>query len=92
MKYATVTLLATFILYGCAALPTPLPEGKSTQAKLFAKKCGACHSVPHPKRHTYEQWERMVSIMDMHSEKNEMELLSDKEKEEIMNYLKKHSR
>lgn len=84
-----------FLLFGlgvsCAAAPTPIPDPLSSGAMLFSEKCGVCHSVPHPKRHTYKQWERLVPVMDMRMREKMNEPLLAKEKTMILEYLKRNS-
>ncbi len=87
-------LILTIILlfYGCTMRPTPIPEPDSDTARLYREKCGMCHAVPHPKRHTYEQWQHMLSVMERHAERGGMVLLTDEEKRMLLDYLKRHSR
>ncbi len=86
-------ILAIILLfYGCTMRPTPIPDAQSSAAKLYREKCGMCHAVPHPKRHTFEQWQHMLTVMEKHAEKGSMVLLTDEEKKVLLEYLKKHSR
>lgn len=85
-------LLIALFCFACAGKPTPIPDIDSAEAKLFAKKCGECHSVPHPMRHTASQWEHMISVMEKQMEHEKMHPLTKDEKETILGYLKKHSR
>ncbi len=91
MKKATILLLLIFFT-ACAARQTPLPEPKSSGARLFADKCGVCHSIPHPKRHTITQWERMIDVMDKEMRHRGMASLAKDEKSAILGYLKRNSR
>jgi len=88
----TMVFLAFSLIAACAARQTPIPDPGSGAAKLFAEKCGVCHSLPHPKRHTATQWEHMMSVMDTHREHRNREPLSAGERATILGYLKKHSR
>ncbi len=86
-------ILAMILLFhGCTMRPTPIPEPSSTAATLYREKCGICHAVPHPKRHTYEQWQHMMDVMERHARKGGMVLLTEEEKGVILEYLKRHSR
>ncbi len=88
----TVILLLLIASAGCAGRPTPIPEPTSPEAQLFAGKCGICHSVPHPKRYTYAQWEHMIKVMEKQMEHKKMVPLTEEEKNTILGYLRKHSR
>jgi len=92
MKKALMILFAFAASSACASAPTPLPEPGSAGAGVYASRCGVCHSVPHPKRHTYEQWKHMVRVMDKAREHKDMDPLTDEERGSILEYLKKHSR
>ncbi len=97
MKYRIwiyVFLISTgFALFsGCSNKPTPLPDMNSPAARLYISRCGMCHSVPHPKRLYYTQWEHMVEVMDKQMEQRGMPPLTDREKHIILQYLKHHAR
>jgi hypothetical protein len=80
------------VVTGCAGRPTPIPEPDSPDAKLYVARCAPCHSVPHPKRHTYEQWEHIIWVMEKEIVHKRMAPLSMDEKAAILGYLKSHSR
>ncbi len=87
------TILGLIVLSaGCAARPTPIPDGSSPDASLYAARCGACHSVPHPGRHTAEQWEHMVDVMEKEMKHRNMTPLTPEEKETILGYLTRNAR
>lgn len=87
-----LTLLIITMVAGCAGQPTPIPDASTEDAQLYAVKCGTCHSVPHPRRHTYPQWEHMMTVMEKQMEHKKVEPLTGEEKAIIMDYLKKNSR
>jgi hypothetical protein len=79
-------------IFGCAVgRPTPIPGAGSPAATLYVEKCGPCHSVPHPRRHTFEEWQHIVPLMDKRMKSKGITFSTD-EKKVIMGYLKKHSR
>lgn len=86
---AAVALAA---LPACAGAPTPLPEADSGDARLYAARCGACHSVPHPGRHTPEEWDHMLRLMDLRMAEAGMPALADGERERVIAYLARHAR
>jgi hypothetical protein len=79
-------------LAACAGVPKPLPDSDSPEARLFDSKCGACHYTPRPGRHTYAQWEGVLSRMEKRMEEMKREPLTPDEKSTILGYLKKHAR
>jgi hypothetical protein len=85
-------IMSTVFIVGCAAgRPTPIPDTGSPEARLYAEKCGPCHSVPHPKRHTYAEWEHIIIVMKERMESKGMTFTPEEEKI-VLSYLKKHSR
>lgn len=92
MKNFFIFIFIVSLGYGCAGSPTPIPETGSADASLFAEKCGACHSVPHPKRHAPKQWRHMLSLMEKEMEHLKMEPLTANEKKVIMGYLERNAR
>jgi len=83
------------MLSGCVmkGSPTPLPDINTENAKVFQSRCSdVCHSAPHPKRHTFSQWQKMVAIMKVNMQEKGLEPLDAKEEEAILTYLKEHSR
>ena len=85
-----LSLLA--LISGCAGAATPIPDMESSDAMLYSSRCGMCHSVPHPKRLYFEQWELMLNVMEKQMEHRKMRPLSPDEKSTILRYLKKHAR
>jgi hypothetical protein len=91
MKKAFILFILA-VVSGCAGRPTPIPDPESENAKLYVAKCVLCHSVPHPRRHTYEQWEHIIMVMEKQIEHKKMAPLTKDEKAAILEYLRKHSR
>jgi len=79
-------------LLGCRPKPTPLPEPDTPGGKLYRARCSVCHSLPHPKRMRYAQWEHMLSVMDKRMEHRKMKPLSEEERRAILEYLKRNAR
>jgi len=77
---------------GCAGGPMPLPDAQSPAAVLYAEKCGACHAVPHPKRNTAAEWQRLFPLMEQRMAERHMAAFSPEEKETLLNYLESHAR
>jgi len=92
MKKLLLMLSVLMVASACAGKPTPIPEPESAGGILFAEKCGTCHSVPHPKRNTFEQWQSLMALMQEQRLHRKMEPLTDGERGTIMRYLKKNAR
>lgn len=93
MRYTGLILfIICIMLFGCMGRPTPIPDMGSDEAGLYSSRCGACHSVPHPKRHTARQWEHIIGVMEKELSHRNMPALTAEEKETILDYLKRHSR
>ncbi|MFQ5509126.1 MAG: cytochrome C [Leptospirillia bacterium] len=86
-----ITMLLS-LLAGCAGAPTPLPQGESESAVLYRNACGACHSVPHPARHTAEQWEHLLTLMEVRMAERGMAFPEPDARSRILGYLKAHAR
>jgi hypothetical protein len=85
-------LLAAGLLAACAGAPTPLPDPGGADARLYADRCGACHSVPHPGRHTAPEWDRMLDRMDRVMAERHLAPLEPGERDAIRAYLARHAR
>jgi cytochrome c5 len=83
---------AALLAAACAAAPTPLPEADSEDARVYVQRCGACHSVPAPGRHTAAEWDRMLVLMDARMAQRAMPPLEDHERDRIRAYLARHAR
>lgn len=81
----TVGILAA----GCSG--NPLPEAGSADEQLFRNKCTACHSWPHPQRHTAVEWDHYLKVMEGHMKKKNI-AFTETEKETIRNYLHRNAR
>ncbi len=68
-----------------------MPEENSTELKLLKKKCTTCHGLPHPKRHTSEQWKHLLVFMkEIMTERGVS--YSEKELRQIQSYLQRNAR
>ncbi len=94
MKNALI-LLASLIgaaATGCATGPTSIPDASSAGARLYVSKCGACHSLPHPKRNSYREWQHLLELMQQRMAEQKMPALTGEEKEVLLGYLQRHAR
>ena len=91
MKKSLLILSMIFIAGCTVGRPTPIPGAGSPAARLYVEKCGPCHSVPHPKRHTFEEWRHIIVVMKKRMASKGM-TLTPSENRVILGYLQKHSR
>jgi hypothetical protein len=88
----SLLILSMIFIAGCAVgRPTPIPDAESSAARLYVEKCGPCHSVPHPKRHTFAEWRHIMVVMKERMESKGM-TLTPEENKVILSYLEQHSR
>jgi len=80
------------LLAACAGGPTSIPEPDSAAARLYTEKCSACHALPHPKRHTFAQWQSIFTLMEQRIAERKQPAITTDEKESLLGYLKEHAR
>lgn len=85
---AAVVLLAT-VATGCAA---PGTGDQTPEAQAYAAHCSACHALPHPKRHSYPEWQTLVAVMEQRMRERGMQPLDEQQRSEILAYLRHNSR
>jgi hypothetical protein len=74
-----------------AASHQNMPEENSIELGLLKKKCTLCHGLPHPKRHTQEEWGHLLIIMKKRM--NEKKISYTKEElAQIKSYLQRNAR
>ncbi len=81
-----LSLLLSEAVSGCSPAQI-IPNSDSDAAKLYSLKCGRCHAVRHPDRHTPEQWKFTLRKMEYMG----MPPLKDTERTIILDYLKEHA-
>lgn len=89
MKLYLLLFLLLSPIIACAG--AGLPEAGTADAALYKKKCTACHSWPHPGRHTRVEWDHYLGLMEAHMEKKGIPF-SPEEKQIIQSYLYRHAR
>jgi hypothetical protein len=91
MVRRTVTLVFIVgLFWGCSMTQT-IPEPESPGAKLYLKKCTQCHGLPAPTRHTAEQWDHLLVMMQSFMEQQNLAFPED-EKKMIRDYLHRNAR
>jgi len=87
-KALLMILLSLFVI-SCAGTQT-IPEPDSPGAKLFQERCTQCHGLPGTKRHTPEQWDHLLVMMESFMQEKSIEF-PDQEKKLIRDYLHRHA-
>ena len=90
--YSLVLFLSLLGINSCASgSHQTMPEEDSAELRLLKKRCTLCHGLPHPKRHTADQWEHLLVFMkEIMIERNVT--YSEKEFKQIRSYLKRNAR
>ena len=91
-KHALAALGSVMMLAGCASNGTPIPAAQSEAALLFADKCGECHAVPHPARHSADDWPHYVALMEQRMRERDITLLNEAQRQLILSYLSEYGR
>jgi hypothetical protein len=80
----------SLFLIACAGTQT-IPEPESPGAKLYKKHCTQCHGLPGPKRHTPEQWDHLLVMMDGFMQEKGIKFPAQ-EKKLVQDYLHRNAR
>lgn len=84
-------MLSLLAIFACNTV-TPVPNSDSADAKIYVASCGSCHSVPHPRRHTKQQWEHVLKLMDRRIKERKFPPIKESDREQIRTYLLKYAR
>jgi len=87
-----LTVVVSVMMAGCASNGTPIPAPQSEAALLFADKCGECHAVPHPARHSADDWPHYVALMEQRMRERDIALLTQAQRQLILSYLSEYGR
>jgi len=91
-RQAFAAVASVLLMAGCASNGTPIPAPQSETALLFADKCGECHAVPHPARHSADEWPHYVALMEQRMAERNIVALSDAQRQSILEYLSEYGR
>jgi len=79
-------------LLSCASIShQSMPEEGSSELKLVKQKCTPCHGLPHPKRHTANEWDHLLVLM-MERMKERQILYTPDEMQLIKSYFYRNAR
>jgi len=86
-----ILLMLLLLTWGSSAWASDIPDADSADARLYAKRCSACHALPHPKRLDWKGWRHMLGVMKMRMDEKGIQM--DKaEWQQISAYVKTHAR
>ena len=89
--FCKTLLIAIVFLSGCVAL-SGMPDLRTPDGQIYAKRCKQCHGLPEPRFRTMREWEPIVlNMMDKIREK-ELQPLPMNEHEAILRYLARHAK
>ena len=88
---SVVAIVISATLPACSGMER-LPDAGSAEARVFQSRCDVCHGLPHPHRHTYEQWEHVMTMMEMRIRERGMNPLGTDDRDAILRYLKDNAR
>ncbi len=77
-------------LAACARTQT-IPEPESPGARLYQERCTQCHGLPGTKRHTPEQWNHLLAMMEGFMREKNIEFPAQ-EKKMIRDYLYRNAK
>ena len=91
VKAVITALLCLAAITACSG-KIKLPDANSSDARLYAERCGNCHAAYHPKQHDQAQWTRLFILLQRNIPHEGMEPLPISERTTILRYLKKYGR
>jgi mono/diheme cytochrome c family protein len=74
-----------------AACRRGLPDAQSYGARLYAARCGQCHSAYDPASLTAPMWQVQVEAMEARMRQARLPELTDAERQAILDYLEQHA-
>jgi len=96
MKKGVFFIFISILLHGCNLKKSDdveyLPEYDLKTTQSYIATCGQCHAVPHPSRHTIQEWGNILISMDKRMQERKYPIPGQKVRYEIEGYLGKHAR
>jgi len=86
-----VLLTVLCLVFATNASAMDIPDADSAGGQLYASRCSACHTLPHPKRLDWEAWRHMLGVMKMRMDEKGMDIPDD-EWRQIAAYVKANAR
>ena len=73
-----VCLALIFGPLSCSSLThQSMPEEDSVELELVKKKCTLCHGLPHPRRHSPDEWDHLLALMMERMKERKISYTSD---------------
>jgi hypothetical protein len=100
MRFLYLVRLLTHMLYltfflgtvSCVSVSRQnMPEEGTAEIDLLEKKCTLCHGLPHPKRHTQEEWGYLLTLMKKRMDEKNISYTTE-EMVQIKSYLQRNAR
>ena len=94
VRLLTHMLYLTFFLgtVSCVSVSHQnMPEEETAELDLLKKKCTLCHGLPHPKRHTQEEWGYLLTLMKKRMDEKNISYTTE-EMVQIKSYLQRNAR
>jgi cytochrome c5 len=85
-------LLPLALSAGCATRPADNSAAMTPEAQTFNTRCSTCHALPHPKRHSYAEWQTLVAAMERRMQERGVPPLDDRQRRDILAYLERNGR
>ena len=96
-------LFAWMVLGGCGGAFTSIPDLDTSDGRVFAQRCGACHGkpfgshgvthgVPDPRFRTMTEWQEVLPRMERLMQEKGLPPLTEVEREAIVRYLSGHAK
>ena len=96
MKKAVFFIILNILLSGCNLKKSGnveyLPEYDLKTTQSYITTCGQCHAIPHPSRHTVNEWKNILAAMDKRMQERKYPIPGQKQRHEIEIYLDKYAR
>ncbi len=90
LKRPRAWLLLAFALT-TAGCTHPLPEANTYPARLYAQRCGQCHTAYQPRSLTAAMWQAQVQMMQQRMRTAGIPPLSPEQKKIILGYLERNA-
>jgi hypothetical protein len=94
-QLALLVLLFSLGTVACSSAPPmggAVGPAQTLRTQVFMSRCSICHAPPHPKRHSYAEWQLLLPVMEQRMQERGMGELSDQDRVAILSYLKSNSR
>jgi mono/diheme cytochrome c family protein len=85
---AAILTLTALAAAGCHR---PLPEQNTAAARLYARRCGQCHTAYAPGSLTAAMWQVQIDVMETKMRQYSVAPLTGQERDAILSYLTRNA-